>query len=261
MSDAILKLKNLSCGYAKGFSLEGVSLEISSGKVCGIIGPNGSGKTTILRAATGVLPMKSGSVEFDGRDIGTMSLMERAKSIAVVMQESSSPFEMNVLEYVMLGRIPHNKGAWFADSSGDAAMARKMLDTCGAANFASRNLDELSGGERQLVHISRALAQEPRMLLLDEPTNHLDLSHQHQIMSLAKSLSEDKDIAVGVVLHDLNLAARFCDIIHLVHKGRIHSSGPPEDILRPEILGDVYSAKIASCPDPVNGKPLIFMPL
>ncbi len=259
--DVYLKLSHVNCGYADGFAVRDISLEISRGTVCGIIGPNGSGKTTILRAVSASMALSSGSIEIDGMSISKMSRLEIARKMAIVMQDSNFPFDMTVLEYVLLGRIPHRKGISFADSADDLKIAKKMLDTSGAANFAERNLNELSGGERQLVHIARALAQEPSILFLDEPTNHLDLSHQHQIMCLMKRLSQANNIAVGVVIHDLNLAARFCDILYLICEGKIHSLGSPEQILRPEILEPIYGVKIASCFDPINGKPLIFTPL
>ncbi len=256
-----VKLENLNCGYHGGFVVKNVSMRICRGSVCGIIGPNGSGKTTILRAISGNLSLKSGSVLVEEIPISKMSRRQIALKMAFVMQDSSSPFEMNVTEYVLLGRIPHRMGIRFSDSAGDISMAEKMLELTGACAFAKRNLNELSGGERQLVHIARALVQEPSLLLLDEPTNHLDLSHQNQIMNLIRKLSLEKKLAVGIVLHDLNLAARFCDNLHLIHKGEIRCSGTPAEILRPEILEPVYGIRIESCPDPINGKPLIFSPL
>lgn len=261
MSEILLELKNISCGYGKEFVMNNISCQFKSGKITGIIGPNGSGKTTILRAATAVLKPQKGSIELNGKDIRTISLLERAKTIAVVSQESNFFFDMNVLEYVLIGRIPHKKTAWFPDSKNDITRAEKTLEKCGVANFAKRMLGELSGGERQLVHIARALVQEPSILFLDEPTNHLDMAHQQQVMILTKKLAEESNLAIVVVLHDLNLAARFCNTLYLVHQGRIRSSGSPEEILKPETLNEVYSAKIAICNDPINNKPLIFSPL
>ena len=257
---AVIKLTDVSCGYRGGFSVNGISMEIRKGSVCGLIGPNGSGKTTILRAASGSLPLRSGKVEMDGIGISDIKRLELARKLAFVAQESSSPFDMRVIEYVLLGRIPHRKGISLVTSGDDMEIATEMLKTTGSLVFSERNLNELSGGERQLVHIARALTQKPSALFLDEPTNHLDLSHQHQIMSLVKKLSRENDIAVAVVLHDLNVAARFCDWLYLMKEGKIHSSGIPEDVLKPEILESVYGTRILSCPDPVNGKPLIFTP-
>lgn len=257
----VIKLTDVSCGYRGGFSVNRISLNVEKGTVCGLIGPNGSGKTTILRAASGNLPIKSGKVEMEGVAISGIKRLELARKMAFVMQESSSPFDMNVIEYVLLGRIPHRKGISLATSRHDMKIASEMLETTGASVFRERNLNELSGGERQLVHIARALTQEPSALFLDEPTNHLDLSHQHQIMTLVKKLSREGRIAVTVVLHDLNIAARFCDRLYLVNHGEIHTSGTPEEVLKPEILESVYGTRILSCPDPVNGKPLIFIPL
>ncbi len=256
----VIKLSGVSCGYPGGFSVKNISMEMEKGSVCGLIGPNGSGKTTILRAASGILPLRTGGVEIDGTSISKVRRQELAKKMALVAQETSSPFDMKVIEYVLLGRIPHRKGIAFSTSHRDMEIAVGMLETTGASAFSDRNLNELSGGERQLVHIARALAQEPSALFLDEPTNHLDLSHQHQIMTLVKKLSRESKIAVAVVLHDLNIAARFCDRLYLINRGEIHSAGTPEEVLNPEKLESVYGTKILSCPDPVNGKPLIFIP-
>lgn len=257
----VIKLTDVSCGYHGGFSVKNISMEMGKSSVCGLIGPNGSGKTTILRAASGSLPLRAGKIEMDGIGISKIKRHDLARKMAFVTQESSSPFDMKVIEYVLLGRIPHGKGISFLTSPRDMEIATEMLETTGALSFSERNLNELSGGERQLVHIARALTQQPSALFLDEPTNHLDLSHQHQIMTLVRKLSKESNISVIVVLHDLNIAARFCDKLYLVNNGKIHSFGIPEEVLKPEILESVYNTKIFSCPDPINGKPLIFTPI
>ncbi len=255
-----IELDNVCCGYPGGFSVSQVSLSAEKGQVCGLIGPNGSGKTTVLRAAAGSMRLSSGEVRIHGSGLHKTGRRELARILAVVSQDTASPFEMKVLEYVLLGRIPHRKGVALATSADDLSTASKMLETTGASELAERFLSELSGGERQLVHVARALAQEPSALFLDEPTNHLDLAHQHQIMKLIRKLSREDGLAVIVVLHDLNLAARFCDRLFLMHKGTLHSSGAPEEVLKPEILEKVYATRIMTCPDPVDGKPLIFTP-
>jgi len=207
------------------------------------------------------LKIKSGSIEIEGKNLKSLSPSHIAQKIAVVMQENNYLLEMNVLDYVLLGRIPYRKSFSFMPLKNDIKIAVEMLSKCGIANFANRNISELSGGERQLTHIARALTQNPQIIFLDEPTNHLDLAHQHQIMNLLKSLAENEFICVVVVIHDLNLAGRFCKKLYLMNNGELISSGTPNEILIPNILEEVYKVKIAIQTDNINQKPLIFTPL
>jgi len=261
MNQEFLKIKDLSCSYEKGFELKNISCNFYRGELYGIIGPNGSGKTTLIKAATGLMKRKSGKIEIEGKEISYLSPSHIAQKIAVVMQENNPLLEMNVLDYVLLGRIPYRKSFSFIPNKDDIKIAEEMLSKCGIANFANRNISELSGGERQLVHIAKALAQKPQIIFLDEPTNHLDLAHQYQIMNLLKSLTEKEFICIIVVIHDLNLAGRFCKKLCLMNHGELILTGKPEEILNPKILEQIYQVKIAIQTDNINQKPLVFTPL
>lgn len=254
-----IKIENLKCGYPSGFYLQSISLQFNKGTVSALVGPNGSGKSTLLKAATGILPIGEGIIEIDGISLCRISREQLAKKIAVVAQENIMPFEMNVLEYVQLGRIPHRNTFSFHTSRKDYEIAMKKLEMTGAAEFATRGLNELSGGERQLIHMARALAQETDIIFFDEPTNHLDISHQQSIMRIVRNLAHEEGLAIILILHDLNLASQFCDTVHLLNGGKLIASGPPEAIIEVDLIAKVYGVNVRSIPNPQNGKPLIFI--
>ncbi|MSP79300.1 MAG: ABC transporter ATP-binding protein [Dehalococcoidia bacterium] len=209
--------------------LEHVSLEVAKGTLVGLLGPNGSGKTTLLRAMAGFLRPSSGTVFYESRDLRDLSSQQAAQAIARIPQNTNLDFSFTAREVVLMGRHPHI-GRFDMESARDESIAREAMERVGVAELAERSVDTLSGGERQLVLVARALAQEPRLLLLDEPTASLDIAHQVQVMGLVTSLVAQGTTAVAA-LHDLSLAATYCSYIVLLSHGRVVAQGPVDQVL------------------------------
>lgn len=218
--------------------LHDVSLEVRTGEVLGIIGPNGAGKSTLLRALSGLHAPAGGEVFVDDLAMRTLRPRERAERIAVVSQSSADAHDLSVRDLVLLGRYARRRRFASMTSTDDHAVGA-ALESAGVAALVDRPVSALSGGERQLVQIARALAQEAPHLLLDEPTSALDVHHQLRIFSVLRARADAGD-AIGIVLHDLNEASRRCDRIAVVHDGGIRAIGVPRDILTRELLADVY---------------------
>ena len=238
----MLSVRGLSAGYADRIVLEDIDLDVEAGEVVGLVGPNGCGKTTLLRALTRVVPWRSGEVTLDGRPVGDMPARELAQRVAVVPQEPLLPAGFTALEVVLMGRTPYLS---FFEHEGprDYERAREALALTGASSLAERPVEELSGGERHNVVIARALAQDAPVLLLDEPTANLDLPNQIAIASLLQRLSHDDGVAVLAAVHDLTLAALYCDRIVLMAKGRIIAGGAPPDVLIHENIERAYGVE------------------
>ena len=228
-----------------------VSLSVAPGQLLAVAGPNGAGKSTLLRLLSGALVPHEGEVSLDERALGDLSDRERARAIAVVPQSESSPFPVTVREMVGMGRYTH-LGPWERAGSRDQAVVERALERCMVTPFAERQLGELSGGERQRVRIARALAQEAPILLLDEPTAGLDLRFQMELFHLLRELRAD-GLALLLVTHDLNLAARFADRLLLLDRGRAEAMGTPADILSRETLEGVYEWPLRLVPHPGPG--------
>lgn len=235
----MIRAADLSWAYGSAGVLDAVSLAAPHGRVLGLIGPNGSGKTTLLRLLHGALSSPTGTVEVDGEPLAALPAREVARRVAVVVQESGAESSLSVAETVLLGRTPH-LGTFQRAGRDDHDVAADALARVGATALAARPFTGLSGGERQRVLIARALAQQATHLLLDEPTNHLDIRYQHEVLGLVARLAHDLDRTVVVVLHDLNLAARYCDDLVLLGDGRVRAAGPVADVVRPEVLEPVY---------------------
>ena len=247
-------------GFAFGdrVVLDSVSLEAEQGKVLGLVGPNGSGKTTLLRTLYASLAAQGGSVLIDGARLPSLSAREIARQIAVVVQEVPGELPLLVSDMVLLGRTPHRTG-FGGSGAADERIAAAALARVGALHLAAESFDSLSGGERQRVLIARALAQETPHLLLDEPTNHLDVRYQHEVLDLVRTLAAANGRTVIVVLHDLNLAARYCDRILLLAAGRVVASGTPAEVLAPEYLEPVYGVSVRRL-ELDDGFQLVFRP-
>jgi iron complex transport system ATP-binding protein len=239
----VIDAEGLSFAYGRTRVLDAVGLAARPGRVLGLIGPNGSGKTTLLQLLYGALRSPRGVVRLDGEALATMRPRDVARRIAVVVQEAGGESSLTVAEMVLLGRVPH-LSTFQRTGRSDRQAAAEALGRVGATGLAERSFADLSGGERQRALIARALAQQATHLLLDEPTNHLDIRYQHDVLSLVRGLATGADTSVVVVLHDLNLAARYCDDLVLLDRGRIAATGAADDVLHPEVLEPVYGIAV-----------------
>lgn len=228
-----------------------VDLDVARGAFYAIIGPNGCGKTTLLRLLLGALQPAEGDVRYDGRPVPGWSRRELARRVGVVPQSEELVFPISVRELVAMGRYPH-LGTWRSETAGDRRAIERAMDTCDVAGLAHRPVATLSGGERQRARVARALAQEPDTLVLDEPTASLDISHEMGIFELLRRLSE-RGVTVVMVTHNLNVAARYADRLLLMDRGRTAAEGPPDDVLRPETLERVYRWPVARVAHPGPG--------
>ncbi|MHA6799628.1 ABC transporter ATP-binding protein [Bounagaea algeriensis] len=235
--------------------LDGVSLAPQAGSTVGVLGPNGSGKSTLLRLLAGVLTPTAGVVTLDGRALDELGRRAVARRVAVVEQHSDTQVPLSVADVVRLGRIPHRR-PWHPASPGDEAAVRTALQHTGLADKADRRWQTLSGGERQRVQIARALAQQPHELLLDEPTNHLDVQHQFELLNLFAELPTTTVVA----LHDLNVAAMYCDHIVVLDQGRVVAAGDPHAVLTAERIAEVWGVPAVVTPEPEGYPHVRFVP-
>lgn len=232
--------------------LHRVSLTVQSGHFVGILGPNGSGKSTLLRTLfRGCSPL-TGRVALDGDDVRGIRHRRLARTVAVMLQESSTEFDLTVLELVLLGRAPHH-GSFGRDTPDDVRIATDALRRVDSLDLIDRMVNELSGGQKQRVLLARALAQGGPVLALDEPTNHLDISHQLDLMHLVTTL----DRTVIAALHDLNLASAHCDEVAVLRDGELVAFGPPQDVLTPDLVREVFAVEARRLHDPVSGRDVL----
>lgn len=252
----MLTAENLLVKRGAQTVLQDVSLMLQPGEVLGVLGPNGAGKSTLLGALNGELPLAGGTVTLDGRPLGDWQGTERARRLAVLPQSSTLNFAFTVESVVGFGRLPHDSGR-----QRDREIIAAALEAADASHLAGRSYLALSGGERQRVHLARVLAQlwpggAEQVLLLDEPTAALDPLHQHTTLQAVREFA-DRGAAVLVILHDLNLAARYCDRLLLLHQGRPHLQGLPDEVLRAEPLRQVFGLDVLVQQHPERGHPLI----
>lgn len=251
-----LKVEGLTFSYGENDAIKDVALQVSEGEFVGLIGPNGSGKSTVLKNIyRGLLP-DAGTILLDNEDILKMPYRKSALKMAVVGQENDVPFDFMVEEIVAMGRTPHKK-LFDLDSAEDKRIVHHALEHVGLEKMAKRSYLHLSGGEKQRVIIARAVAQESDFLILDEPTNHLDISYQIQVFDFIKRLKT----TVLSAIHDLNMAALYCDRIYVLKQGRVVLQGTPEEVLTPENIYDVYGVRSSVEKHPITGKMAItFLP-
>ena len=254
MSEA-LAFEGVGFAYGGRPVLRDLALRIEPGELTGLLGPNGTGKTTCVRLAAGSLTPQRGVVRLFGRDLRAYPAHERARTVAVVPQESPLEFEFRVHEIVAMGRSPH-QGLLGLESAEDRRAVAEALRVTGMAEHAARPLAALSGGEKQRVILARALAQHPRLLLLDEPTAHLDLKHRLAIYGLLQRL-HGEGLTTLVVSHDLNLAAAHCARLVLFRCGEVVADGPPRAVLRREILREVFEVDLEVRQDGEGGAPFV----
>ena len=241
-----IQTDNIQVSFGSKTILQDISLAIQDNEFVGIIGPNGSGKSTFLKCLSRVLQPNGGKIFFDGTEMSSLSHRDTALKMAVVAQHSTVNFDFSVLEMVLMGRSPY-KGLLDRDQLDDYEIARHALAQVGLSDFESRNFNTLSGGEQQRVILARALAQRTECLVLDEPTNHLDIKYQLELMTIVKRL----DATVVSAIHDLNLAAIYCDRIIALKDGHIVCSGTPQDVLSSDTIRHIYgvSAMVQTLPD------------
>ncbi|WP_407705931.1 ABC transporter ATP-binding protein [Streptomyces yaizuensis] len=228
--------------------VDGVDLTARPGETVGLVGPNGSGKTTLLRCVYGALRPTAGTVLLDGDDLLALTPRARARRLACVPQDSPAEFELTVRQIVAMGRAPH-KRFWEPDTAADAARVEEALTRLAVDSLADRPFPSLSGGERQRALVARALVQRPSLLILDEPTNHLDIRYQLEILGLIRTLGTTSVLA----LHDLNLAAHYCDRLLVLRDGRVAAAGTPAEVLTPALLADVYGVDAETEIHPATG--------
>ncbi|RGE45307.1 ABC transporter ATP-binding protein [Comamonas testosteroni] len=251
-----LQARQLSWKAAAAHIVRDVSLHVTKGELVGLLGPNGSGKSTLLRMIYRILKPASGSVSIHGNDVWQSSARDNARAMAVLAQENTSEFELRVRDVVLMGRTPH-QSPFARDSEEDFRIAARALERVDAEHLAQRMFSTLSGGEKQRVLMARALAQQAPLLVLDEPTNHLDVRHQFELMNLIRSLG----LTALAALHELPLAAHYCDRLYLLKDGALVAQGTPSEVLTSEIIADVYGVRALVRPSPRSGKPLIeFLP-
>ncbi|MDQ0213978.1 iron complex transport system ATP-binding protein [Oikeobacillus pervagus] len=230
-----------------------VSLTIHHGELVGIIGPNGSGKSTLLKNMYRVLKPDGGVIQLDGRSITDINTKEIAKQLSVVSQESSVAFDFNVFEIILMGRTPHKKFLQ-PDTVEDEHIVRNALSQVNMSEYIDKRFTQLSGGEKQRVMIARAIAQGAKVMILDEPTNHLDIHHQLQVLELIRELQ----VTCVAALHDLNLAACYCDRLYVLNQGEIVASGTPKQVLTKELLKEVFNVHVEIGTHPVTKKIHLF---
>ncbi len=256
MTETMFSLTSLSGGYGAESVVHDVSLEIRKGDFLGILGPNGSGKSTLLRLMSRVLKPAKGTILFCGKDLSQWPLGEFCRRTAFVPQEAPTAFPFTVGEMALMGRTPHLRGLSF-EGHRDHAAVDKALALTDLLPLRNRRIDELSAGERQRAIVARALAQGPAVLLGDEPTSHLDIGHQVRILDLMKNLCRDEELTVVLVLHDLNMAAEYCDRIALMADGRIVKEGSPGEALTREAIETVYKTPVVVDKNPATGNPRV----
>jgi iron complex transport system ATP-binding protein len=250
-----LAAQGVTLGYGERVVVDGLDLAVPDGAVTAVIGPNGCGKSTLLRAMGRLLRPRGGEVLLDGARIDKLPTREVARVLGMLPQSPVAPEGITVADLVTRGRHPHQ--AWFRQWSRDdeAVVAAAMSET-GVLDLADRPVDALSGGQRQRAWIAMALAQGTDLLLLDEPTTHLDLAHAVEVLDLVDRLHE-RGRTVVMVLHDLNLAARYADHLVAMRDGRIVAAGPPREVLTPQLLADVFGLQAVVLPDPVSDGVLV----
>ncbi len=252
-----IKLESVAFGYnTVNRILDGISVEIKTGEFLGIIGPNGSGKTTLMRVLTRAVKPLSGMVMLDGTDIWKIPAKEFARRVSVVPQDIFVAFEFTVREVVLMGRSPHLSRFSF-EKNQDYEAAEEAMRLTGIEHLADRCIHALSGGEMQRAIIARALAQKTEIIFLDEPTSHLDLRYQFEIMDLLRRLNREHGLTIGIVMHDLNLAAQFCGRLILMDNGRKLAEGSPEDVITEERIRAAYGVEVWVRRHPVTGRPYV----
>ncbi len=251
-----LKMQDVTLGYGRKVIVAGLTLQVKPGEMLGLVGPNGCGKSTIIRALSRVISPYSGRILLNGRDISRIPRRELARRLGVVPQMPLLPSTFTAFEIVLMGRNPH-LGLFQYEGPRDMAIAWQAMEKTSTQHLAQRRIGELSGGEIQCVVIARVLAQETEAILLDEPTANLDIGRQIEILDLIKGLCRRDGLTVVAALHDLNLAAQYCDRLVLINNGRIYAEGTPGEVINADNIGQVYGSGSYIYTHPLSGLPAV----
>ena len=252
----MIEVNSISFRYLQDWVLQDVSFQVGKGEFIGVIGPNGSGKTTLLKILYRLLSPQKGEILYELVSLKKMSRKDIAKKIAVVPQETYPLFPFRVIEIVLMGRSPY-LGHLMFESERDLEIAKKAMEWTETLSISDRPIDELSGGERKRVFITRALVQEPEVILLDEPTVNLDIHHQIEFLDLILRLNRERGLTIIMASHDLNLASEFCDRLILLQKGGIYKIGSPGEVITRENIERVYGCGVWVDQNPVSGMPRV----
>ncbi len=251
-----LEMQKVTLAYGHKLVVKDITLQAMPGEIVGLVGPNGSGKSTIIKALSRVISLRSGKILLDGKDIFRIARGELARLLGVVPQLSLLPSAFTAFEIVLMGRNPH-LGLFQYEGPGELAIAWRAMEKTSTQHLAERRINELSGGEIQGIVIARVLAQETKAILLDEPTANLDIGRQIEILDLIKGLCRKNKLVVVAALHDLNLAAQYCDRLVLINNGRIHAEGTPKEVITPQNIKEVYGTGSYVYTHPLSGLPAV----
>ncbi|NLC77251.1 MAG: ABC transporter ATP-binding protein [Clostridia bacterium] len=251
-----IKVTNLEAGYGSRKVLTGVNFKLERGKLCALLGRNGCGKTTLIRCINAIIKPRKGSVYLDGKNTANLSRPEIAQLVSLVPQSSTLAFDYTCLEVVLMGEVSR-LSLWASPGAAAEEEARQVLAGMGIAHLTDRPFNQLSGGEKQLVLVARALFQRAPYMLLDEPTSHLDFYNQHQIMSIVQRLVKEANFTVLVTLHDPNLALYYCDEVILIHEGQILDKGDTMEVLTSDTLSKVYGTNVSIDRTRLEGLPVV----
>lgn len=257
--------RDRSRSWEPDWSLKGLTFEVRSGEIFGVVGPNGSGKTSLLKLLAKVLRPQAGKVELFGHKLEGMRQDAVARTVALVPQDSQQIFPFTITETVLMGRFPHQQsrgglGGFGWEGPEDLRLAGQAMEETDVMHLAHRSIGDVSGGERQRAVIARALTQQPKVLLLDEPTAFLDLNHQLEICTILCRLNEQHGLTVVLSSHDLNLVSQHCDRILLLKDGTVFRLGTPEEVIRPDVLETVYRCEVLVDHHPISGLPRVTLP-
>jgi iron complex transport system ATP-binding protein len=257
-------LLHRSPGDYANWVIKGMEFTVRQGEIVGIIGPNGSGKSSLLKLLAKLVRPQEGSIHLFGDEIGTLSRESISRQVAYMPQDLSYDFPFSVLDMVLMGRFPHRRvGLWNLvgwERQEDLTAAEEAMVQADVMHLADRMIATLSAGERQRALLARALAQGPRMLMLDEPTAHLDLNHQLDVCRILRQVHEQLQMTVLIVSHDINLASQYCDRILVMKQGTLVGIGPPEEMIHPRVLSEVYGCQVLVDAHPDTGLPRVSLP-
>ncbi len=251
-----LEIEKITLDYGQQPVIKDLSFQLHSGELLGLLGPNGCGKTSIIKAVSRVLSPSAGRILLDGKELTRIPRNELARFMGVVPQNPYLPETFSVFEVVILGRNPY-LGLFSGETARDIAVVWQAMERADITHLAKRRIGELSGGEKQRVTIARVLAQEPQVILMDEPTANLDISQQQDILDLISGMCGEKNIAGLIAIHDLNIAAQYCTRILMLKNGQMYAEGTPGEVITAENVREVFAAETTIYPHPENNLPVV----